>query len=93
MKAIITSYIHQSLPASVEVAVGDHADCLSQLRLYRLWDRDHQPHELLLDRHNLFSWQFVVALLVDPIALNEVLEEQGGGQPSRLGHLVGGDEL
>lgn len=73
--------VDQSIPTLPEIRVGDDADGLSQLGLDGGRHRDHEANNLTLDGGDLVLRKLVVAILVGPGAADEVLEEEGGGQP------------
>ena len=49
----------------------------------------HEPDELTLDRRHLLLRKLVVAILVDPVTSDEVLEEQCAGEAGREREGVG----
>ena len=77
-----SAYIYQRIPAFPEVAVGDQADRLTQLRLDCRWYGDHKSNKLALDRNHLILLKLIVPLFIGPISLDKVLEEQGTRQAS-----------
>ena len=72
--------VDQSVPSHPEVAVGNGADGFTKLCLQVGRDRDHEPNKLAFNGGDLVLGQLVIAILVHPVALDEVLEVEGGGQ-------------
>lgn len=69
-----TTYVYQCVPPLPEVASGDDTNRFSQLSLQRWRHTDHKTNELFFDRKDLILGQDVIAILVRPIPLYEILE-------------------
>lgn len=84
---------HEGLPLLPEVAVGDGADGLTELGLQVRRHADHQADQLALDGIDLVLGQQVDAILVDPVALDVILEVQGAGEADGRGEGIARDDL
>lgn len=81
----VAAYIDQCVPSLPEITIRNHTDGITQLRLNARRTRNHQRDDLPLDRNDLILRQLVISFLVCPVALDEVLEEQGAGEASLIG--------
>lgn len=81
--------VDERVPSFPEVAVGNDAHGLAELGLDGGRAGDHERDELALDGENFVGGELVVAVFIGPIALDEVLEEEGGGETGGVGCCLG----